>query len=592
MAVGLVSLAPIYLNGLLALLCVFLLPGLIFVRAFDIPNFPQRMLVIVLCSLTTNYFLVTLIATLHLDARETYRWVVMVLATIFVSLAAMDLFRRKAPLALRYDGATVLKSDLRWLALSLALVCLAYFNIWKRGVPIVFGEGDVSISWNRWATIWSQGLFPTASYGYPQLIPTLWAVTYIFTGSVEHYFAFYIYIVLIIVPLVLTSTYLSRAGWLPALLPILVFVWFVADTQDGWLRATLSEGFPDWPAAVCGFCGAVLFIANDPGKNFDREKIVTALCSLCLMLLAAAIKPLYGLLALAILIRLCLDATTLLEGKERTRFLAAAIGLFTVFSTAYLVMYFHLTVRSLPGDPVSELSEKLWRALRLFNRNYTLPFRVLVCLGIVLSPFLPRIRWLALPLFAGISLWASTASYDMRNVLGLLLISAFIPLFAALRMIAVSPLKNVESKWRVSDRAVAAIVAAFALGSTLTLAQDDAHLNQRFNSEQIRIGAGAEFNEKVGRLLERGCNILTGADYVYTISAFSKYQPQLEFFHASLPLPEPVAKKFDERQGCTAILYAPSFSVAPTLDYVKAKSEKRQYVTAAESVGWVLLSSP
>jgi hypothetical protein len=592
MVVGLVSLAPIYLNGLLALLCVFLLPGLIFVRAFDIPNFPQRMLVIVLCSLTTNYFLVTLIAALHFDALETYRWVVMVLAAIFVFLTVMDLFPRKTPLALRYDGATILKSDIRWLALSLTLVCLAYFNIWKMGVPNIFGEGDVSISWNRWAGIWSHGLFPTASYGYPQLIPTLWAVTYIFTGSVEHYFAFYIYIVLIIVPLVLTSTYLSRARQLLALLPLLLFILFIADTQDGWLRSTLPAGFPDWVATVCGFCGAVLFIANDPGKNFDREKIVTALCSLCLMLLAAATKPLYGLLAFAILIRLCLDAAILLEGKERTRLLAAAIGLFTAFSVAYLIMYLHLTVRSLPGDPASELSEKLWRALRLFNRSYTLPFRVLACLGIVICPFLPRIRWLALPLLVGISLWASTASYDMRNALGFLLISAFIALFAASQMVAVSPVKNMESKWRVSDRAVAAILAAFTLGSTLTLAQDDAHLNQRFNNEQIRIGAGAEFNQKVGQLLERGCNVLTGADYVYTISAFSKYQPQLQFFHASLPLPEPVVKKFNEGQGCTAILYAPSFSISPTLDYVKAKSEERRYVTVAESVGWVLVSSP
>jgi uncharacterized membrane protein len=76
-------------------------------------------------------------------------------------------------------------------------VALAYFNVWKHGVPNVFDGGDVSINWNGWALIWSQGLFPTASYGYPQFVPTLWAVTYIFMGSSEHYFAFYIYIGLI-----------------------------------------------------------------------------------------------------------------------------------------------------------------------------------------------------------------------------------------------------------------------------------------------------------------------------------------------------------------------------------------------------------
>ena len=65
MKVGLVSFAPVYLNGLLALFCVFILPGLIFVRAFSLPNFPQRMLVIFLGSIVANYFMVVLIATLQ-----------------------------------------------------------------------------------------------------------------------------------------------------------------------------------------------------------------------------------------------------------------------------------------------------------------------------------------------------------------------------------------------------------------------------------------------------------------------------------------------------------------------------------------------
>jgi hypothetical protein len=592
MAVGLVSVAPIYLNGLLALLCVFILPGLIFVRAFDIPNFPQRMLVIISSSLATNYFLVVLIATLHLNPLETYRDVVLVLATAFASLTVMDFLGRKTAPWMRHDSAVVLKSDFRWLALSLALVCLAYFNIWKRGVPNIFLEGDVSISWNTWALIWSHGLFPTGSYGYPQLIPTLWAVSYIFTGSVEHYFAYYIYIVLIIVPLVLTSAYLGRAGWLPALLPVVTFVWFVAEIQDPWLRATLPAGFPDWTAAVCGFCGLVLFINNDPSRQFDREKITTALASLCLILLAAATKPIYGLFALAVLLRLCLDAAALLSGRDRRRFLAAAIGLFAAFAAAYLVMYWHLTVRSLPGDPVSDLGERLRRSVRLFNSNFTLPFRILACVGIALSPFLPRIRWLTLPLLLGTCLWAATASYDMRNLFGVLLIGAFIPLFAASRKMDTSLAENAGSRWKVPDAAVAALLAVFAVGSTFTLAVDDAHLNARFNSEQFRIGAGADFNTRVEQLLGRGCVLLTGADYIYTISTFAKYLPQLEYFHASLPLPEPITKKFDEQHGCTGIMYPPARSLASVAEYVKAKSEQRQYVTAAASLGWVLLTSP
>ena len=123
---------------------------------------------------------------------------------------------------------------------------LTYFNVWKHGVPNIFQGGDVSVSWNVWALIWAQGLFPIASYGYPQLVPTTWATTYIFIGSTEQYFAYYSYIVLIIVPIALTTAILARVSWRYSASLVLAFVWFVAEIQEPWLRSTLKEGFPDW----------------------------------------------------------------------------------------------------------------------------------------------------------------------------------------------------------------------------------------------------------------------------------------------------------------------------------------------------------
>ena len=58
---GLVGFAPVYLNGLLAIFFVFVLPGVVFVRFLDIPSFPQRWFVIFLSSLTANHLFVTLI---------------------------------------------------------------------------------------------------------------------------------------------------------------------------------------------------------------------------------------------------------------------------------------------------------------------------------------------------------------------------------------------------------------------------------------------------------------------------------------------------------------------------------------------------
>ena len=78
--------------------------------------------------------------------------------------------------------------------------------------------------------------------------------------------------------------------------------------------------------------------------------------------------------------------------------IAAAIGVVAIFVAAYAINYSHLTLRGMPHYPVTELSERLSRAANLLNANFTLPFRILLCAGLALSPFLPRVRWLALPL--------------------------------------------------------------------------------------------------------------------------------------------------------------------------------------------------
>jgi hypothetical protein len=485
---GLIGFAPVYLNGLLAIFFVFVLPGVVFVRFFDIPSFPQRWFVVFLSSLTANHLLVTLIAALHVNPLYAYRAATAALIAILVFAKIKQATRSATPMLL--GRSIVLLSDLGWLLLSFVVLCLAYVNVWKHGVPNIFQGGDVSTSWNAWALIWSQGLFPTGSLGYPQFVPTVWAVTYIFTGSSEQYFAFYIYIVWIIVPIALNAMNLGHISWWHPLLPGFVFVWLVAEIQEPWLRSTLQEGFPDWVAAIFGFCGVVLFIANAPEGRLDREKIVTALISLCLVSIAAATKPIYGLFAIAVMVGICTDAARHLDRKARNRFALVAGLLLSFFAISYALNYSHLAVRSMPNYPVSELSDRLSHAAGLLNSNFTLPFRILVFAGLVLTPFLTRIRWLTLPLFIGTWLWANTASYDLRNLLGLLLISAFIPLYALARHFVTTGVFSNQPRWSIPDGIIAASLAALCVGLTLPLAQRDRELKQRFANEQLSSGLG------------------------------------------------------------------------------------------------------
>ena len=585
---GLIGFAPIYFNGLLAIFFVFVLPGVVFVRFFDIPSFPQRWFVVFLSSLTANHLFVTLIAALHVNPLYAYRAATAVLIVILVFAKVKETTESTPVLRSR---SVVLRSDLGWLLLSLVVLSLAYINVWKHGVPNIFQGGDVSVSWNVWALIWSQGLFPAASLGYPQFVPTIWAVTYIFTGSPEQYFAFYIYIVWLIVPIALNAMNLGRISRWHVLLPGLVFVWLVAEIQEPWLRSTLQEGFPDWVAAIFVSCGVALFAANAPEGRFDREKIVAALISLCLVSIAAATKPIYGLFAIAVMVGICTDAARYLDRKARNRFFLVAGLLLSCFVIAYALNYSHLGGRSMPNYPVSELSDRLSNAAARLKSNLTLAFRIMVFAGLVLAPFVPRIRWLALPLFIGFWLWANTASYDLRNLLGLLLISASIPLYALARRWPVKSAEASKPRWTVPDGAVAGGLAAMAVALTLTLAQDDAHLKERFATDQLRGGPGFELNQSIAKLLHRGCAIFSADGYIATISALQPFRSQMRFFFFTEPLNEALVNRFNETAGCTSIFYPPERTHPSILRFIAAYAEARGLKKTIEGNGMELLAS-
>jgi len=176
------------------------------------------------------------------------------------------------------------------------------------------------------------------------------------------------------------------------------FVWFIAEIRMPWLRSTLEEGFPDWVSAIFASCGVVLFAFSEPNGGFDRQKITNALLALCLVSLAAAIKPLQGLLALALLAGISTDAWKNLKSAERKRFLIGAFGVLSILVILYATYYAHVLNK---GLPLPALEDRLSRALALFNSHFTIPFRIVFVVGLLLCPFVKRVRWFALPLYVG-----------------------------------------------------------------------------------------------------------------------------------------------------------------------------------------------
>ena len=584
---GLIGGAPIYLNGVLSLLFVFALPGLALVGFLEISEFPRRWLFVLLTSLTVSHALVVAIAALHLDPLLTFRIATAGLAVILGVRVVWRIERRP-----RLNESVLTSSDLRLLVTGLVLFGLAYFNLWKAGLPNIFGEGDVSISWNNWALIWSKAGFPSGALGYPQFIPTVWAVTYIFTGSTEQYFAFYIYVGLITIPLLLTMMTLGRAGWWQPLMFALSYVWFIAEIQEGWLKSTLPQGFPDWVVIVFALCGFALFVADAPEEQFGPLRRMPAIAAVWMLSIAAAIKPMTGLIAFAVLIATIFDGVRLLEPARRARLIAAAVGVVALFLILYGVYYAHLAVRGMPNYPVTELSQRLVQAWRLFNANFTWPFKIVIVLGLLCGPFVPRVRWAMPALYAGIAIWAGTASYDLRNALGFLLIGAFISINGAGRIfLATKSLSLGHAQWRAKDTVVAGILIVFALATTSSLAMSDSDIKRKFANDQFANGLGLEFNREIRELLERGCTLFTASSYIRTIDAFQRYTSRIEFFFYALPLDTPTEKRFRNATGCVSILYPPDLLTPSLRSYINGYAESRDLITVRNDRGMILAAS-
>src|SRR5882724_11326214 len=174
----------------------------------------------------------------------------------------------------------------------------------------------------------------------------------------------------------------------------------------------------------------------------------------------------------------------------------------------------------------------------------------------------------------GFFVWANTASYDLRNILGLLLISAFVPIYAAANALLDRRCFSNEPRWSVPDGAVAAGWLVLSVGLTLTLALTDKQLKERFASDQFSKGQGVEINRGVQQLLARGCTLFTATGFVLTISEFQRFQDQMQFFVFNEPMNSMVLDRLSKTEGCTGFLF-PNPSHPSILDVIAANTETR-----------------
>ncbi|MCX7048714.1 MAG: hypothetical protein NTX50_24910, partial [Candidatus Sumerlaeota bacterium] len=145
---------------------------------------------------------------------------------------------------------------------------LGVYLIQASSVPgSVFAAYDTLVSYNPWAVSWAQGQVPTHTYHYPQLMPSVWSVSYVFIHNVG--ITFFAKILMIFFPFALLfgmadlAVRANRPLWLlgPAVAGM-TFVYFL-----GWL---FFDGMADMPVAFMGFMPFYWLLSAKPGAGNAR----------------------------------------------------------------------------------------------------------------------------------------------------------------------------------------------------------------------------------------------------------------------------------------------------------------------------------
>jgi hypothetical protein len=278
--------------GAISLVQVVFLPGFLLARCLVQLEGTIRTAIITVClSLLVNHLIVYLLAAVHFYNRISLSII------LAVEIAFLILHKsRKSGRAFEFDtsgdlirlktgwhemaAGSVWLLALRRAALFTALVTFTYFACrFIIGFGTIFNQWDDVVSWNRWAVDWYNGRFPTFAGHYPQLLPSVWSITYqaIGTADIQFFAKGLMGLFPLMLLLVMFDLWLrTRAVGYLAGVPITAFLLLFANGVR-----TVGSGYADVPVAFMAFVPVYLLLttadeAGSRGRVLFTGSLITA----------------------------------------------------------------------------------------------------------------------------------------------------------------------------------------------------------------------------------------------------------------------------------------------------------------------------
>ncbi|MFN4216335.1 MAG: hypothetical protein ACK4HQ_02900 [Brevinematales bacterium] len=329
-----------------------------------------------------------------------------------------------------YETSQEKKQSL-WVLLSsiTMLLFLWFLNQFIAKSGSIPWAGDDIFGWNNWALAWYQGkgVYVQQNF-YPQMLPTMWATSYLFSGTSEIFF-----FSRSLMPYFFFGIFIMGLGifWTEKRI-----THFFGLISLGWLFLLwrdfprMTMGTADIPAAFFGFTSFGFFLEYTKTKNWQSMGISL------LLAVASSLTKQYGVLYLAGLGLLLLVQIKKYPSllKEKSLWVISIVS-FGLFASWYLYGFFaqgyHLSLSKLftigsfqaysdnpfisqnPSSVGKNIFQSMLFLIHQF-KSFLIFFAILIgwIVGIFSSPYGWVTLFITIPSFL---FWSELIAYDIRN---------------------------------------------------------------------------------------------------------------------------------------------------------------------------------
>lgn len=410
------------LLGILSLIQVLFLPGyLLLNKVHSLPR-TDKLLLSVPISAVANYFLVLALTMLGLFTQQ-------VIVGIFALEMGVLLVLQFAPpqqSITRHVPAPMQSGfvpDFTNILFTLLFLIIATKSLNQFGT--VFTWGDAVHSWNPWGISWFNGTVPVGIAWYPQLLPSLYAVTYQFLGDSR--IEFFAKLVVSIHPPLVLAIFARMAILLPAKRKTILWSGMLLFmlVRRLWGVDDFLNGYADFPLILFCVSLAYLFVLlwreNSPEINTEHpSRLIYLLAAIAIGAGLTKQSGVYlGMWVPVFYLYFTSDGQTY-SGRQLKR--AILLGAWIVLGYAHWYLFQYWRISS--GVDTSNLKYLSGIIAMPWYASIAYGFKILtyklswLWVVLTLAALLHRqVRYLALWVFLPyFLLWAAFVPYDFRNL--------------------------------------------------------------------------------------------------------------------------------------------------------------------------------